>query len=280
MTSAPLASTDVTVPGVFTEYVSGLALVAGGANVIMQLCRYGVGRGVAESRVESGRLDKHPIKRTRTTLTYLIVAGMGTEQERTWMRTEVNRQHRAVRSDEQSPVKYNAFDRELQLWVAACIYKGYEDVFTLFYGKPSEAALRVFYQHGARFGTTLQVPQDMWPADREAFEKYWNEGVSHIQTDRTTRAYLRGIAEMGFLPKPLRVLLAPFNRLMTLGFLPEPFRVELGYTWTPRHQRAFDASVKVMALVNRSLPRALREFPFNYYLWDFRRRMRTGKPFV
>ncbi|EUA37635.1 hypothetical protein I549_1037 [Mycobacterium avium subsp. avium 2285 (R)] len=41
----------------------GVALLAGPANVIMQLANPGVGYGVMESRVESGRVDLHPIKR-------------------------------------------------------------------------------------------------------------------------------------------------------------------------------------------------------------------------
>jgi len=49
-----------------TEAVGGMlgvGLLAGAANVIMQLARPGVGYGVLESRVESGRIDRHPIKR-------------------------------------------------------------------------------------------------------------------------------------------------------------------------------------------------------------------------
>lgn len=52
----------------------GVALLAGPANVIMELAMPGVGYGVLESRVESGRLDRHPIKRARTTL-YLRCGG-------------------------------------------------------------------------------------------------------------------------------------------------------------------------------------------------------------
>jgi uncharacterized protein (DUF2236 family) len=268
------------VPRVFSGYLTGLALVAGGANVIMQLSRLPVGRGVAESRVDSGRLDLHPVKRTRTTLTYLAVAGLGTDAERRWMRAEVDRQHRQVRSAPGDPVQYNAFDRELQLWVAACIYKGYEDVYTLFYGEPGEQTRRLFYRHGARFATTLQVPAEMWPADRDAFEEYWAENVKKIETDEVTREYLRGIAGLAFAHRPVRAVLGPFNRLMTVGFLPEPFRREMGFGWSRRRQRVFDAVIGVLALLNRLLPRPLREFPFNLCYWDFRRRMRTGRPFV
>lgn len=52
----------------------GIAALAGPANVIMQLALPAVGYGVYESRVDSGNLFKHPLKRTRTTLSYLAVA--------------------------------------------------------------------------------------------------------------------------------------------------------------------------------------------------------------
>src|SRR5512144_1477450 len=59
------------------EGLLGVGLLLGPANVIMQLARPGVGYGVLESRVESGRVDLHPIKRARTTFTYPSVATKG-----------------------------------------------------------------------------------------------------------------------------------------------------------------------------------------------------------
>ncbi|MCP2337249.1 oxygenase MpaB family protein [Actinomadura rupiterrae] len=268
------------IPPVYRELLSGPSLVAGGANVIMQLCRLPVGVGVVESKVDSGRVDKHPVKRTRTTLTYLVVAMLGTAEERAWMREQVNKQHRQVRSEPGAPVRYNAFDRELQLWVAACIYWGTEDVYRRFYGEPSADVLAEFYHHGRRFATTLQVPEEMWPADRAAFEEYWQDGLRQISSTPETRAYLRGLAKANFLPKPVQRVVGPGNRLLTVGFLPPEFREELGLSWTNREQKAFDAAVRAIALANRTMPKPLREFPFNLYLWDFRRRMRTGRSFV
>ncbi len=52
--------------------MNGLALAPAGANVVMQLSRRAVGRGVAESRVVSGALTVRPMKRTRTTLGYIV----------------------------------------------------------------------------------------------------------------------------------------------------------------------------------------------------------------
>ncbi len=60
----------------------GIGVLAGAANVIMQLSLPAVGYGVYESRVDSGNLFKHPLKRGRTTLSYLAVAGLGSAKDR------------------------------------------------------------------------------------------------------------------------------------------------------------------------------------------------------
>ena len=52
------------------------------ANVIMQLSLPGVGYGVLESPVDSGNVFKHPVKRARTTGTYLAAAIIGTDADR------------------------------------------------------------------------------------------------------------------------------------------------------------------------------------------------------
>ncbi|GGU91467.1 oxygenase MpaB family protein [Actinomadura sp. LOL_016] len=265
-------------PKVVIDSISGLALAAAAANVVMQLSRLPVGHGVAKSTVDSGRVDKHPIKRARTTLSYIAVAMLGTEDERAAMRREVNRSHRHVNAKE--PVAYNAFDRELQLWVAACLYMGVEDIYRILYGEPTEEHRDVLYRYGARFGTTLQMPEDMWPADRETFQKYWDASLAEIEMDDLTRGYLRDLTELRFLPAPVPQLLGRFHRFQTVGFLPQPFRDELGYRWTPRDQARFDRQMRVLGRVNRVLPRPAREFPFNVYLWDVRRRIRGGLAIV
>lgn len=260
--------------------LSGLALALAGANVVMQLSMLPVGHGVAKSTVESGRIDRHPLKRARTTLSYVAIASLGTDEERAAMRREVNRSHRRVYSGPDDPVAYNAFDPDLQLWVAACLYRGVEDLHRLLYGEPSAEVADELYRHSARLGTTLQVREDQWPADRAAFDRYWDEQVQRIEMDELTRRYLRGVAGAQFFGAPVDWLVGPVNRLLTTGFLPEPFRDELGLPWDGRRQRLFDVIVGTAATVNRNLPRPLRQFPMNLYLRDARLRIRTGRPIV
>jgi uncharacterized protein (DUF2236 family) len=262
----------------------GVALLAGPANVIMELSRPGVGHGVAESRVESGRIDRHPIKRARTTFTYIAVANAGTDAQKAAFRRAVNRAHAQVYSTPDSPVSYNAFDPELQLWVAACIYKGGVDIYRTFVGEISEEEADRLYREGVSIGSTLQVPPDMWPADRAAFDKYWQESLDKVHIDDTVREFLYPIAVSRVkgvrLPVWLRDRSEAFNLLITTGFLPQRFRDEMRLPWDAARQRRFDRLMNVIGAINSLLPKVIREFPFNLMLWDLDRRIRTGRPLV
>src|ERR1700759_2598561 len=176
------------------DTLMGMALLLGPANVIMQLARPGVGYGVMESRVESGRVDLHPIKRARTTFTYLAVAVAGNDAQKEAFRRAVNRAHAQVYSTPESPVSYNAFDVDLQLWVGACLYKGGVDIYRTFIGELDDDDADRHYRDGMTLATTLQVPPEMWPADRAAFDRYWQESLAKVHIDDAVRASLYPIA--------------------------------------------------------------------------------------
>lgn len=253
--------------------------LAGPANVIMQLAQPPVGYGVIESKVDSGKAMLHPVKRFRTTFTYLSVAMYGSPDERARYRDAVNESHRHVRSDENSPVKYNAFDRDLQLWVAACLYYGAVDFIERMHGPLDDATADALYDYGARFGTTLQVPQDSWPADRNAFADYWNVMVDKASIEAPVRAYLHALLRLENLPRPLRFS-ARFNTWVTTGFLPPKFRAEMGLAWTGQDELRFTRLLRRIGAVHRLLPGPVRRFPFNWFLWDLRMRIRFNRPLV
>ncbi|HZN82434.1 MAG TPA: oxygenase MpaB family protein [Mycobacterium sp.] len=268
----------------FDDGLMGVALLAGPANVIMQLARPGVGYGVMESRVESGRVDLHPIKRARTTFTYLAVATKGSPEQKAAFRRAVNRAHAQVYSTDESPVKYHGFDKDLQLWVGACLYKGAVDVYRLFIGEMDEETAERHYREGVPLGTTLQVPEDMWPKDRAAFDRYWRESVEKVHIDDAVREYLWPIAAARVrgvkLPGPIQRALDNFSLLITTGFLPQRFRDEMRLPWDAVRQRRFDRLMRALRTVNHLLPRFIRQFPFNVLLKDLDWRIRTGRPLV
>ena len=262
----------------------GVGLLAGAANVIMQLSRPGVGHGVVESRVESGRIDRHPIKRARTTFTYLAVAAQGTPEQQAAYRQAVNGAHAQVYSTEESPVSYNAFDPGLQMWVGACMYKGVTDIYKIFVGEFDDQAAEQLFEEGIALGTMLQVPREMWPADQAAFDRYWEESMAEVHIDDTVRDFLWPIAagrvRGAKLPASVQGRLDDFNLLITAGFLPQRFRDEMRLDWDDEKQRRFDRLMKRIRFVNDLLPGFLREFPFNWMLKDLDWRIRSGRPLV
>lgn len=268
----------------FDDGLMGVALLAGPANVIMQLGRPGVGYGVMESRVESGRVDRHPIKRARTTFTYLAVATRGSDEQKQAYRRAVNHSHAQVFSTDESPMSYNAFDKDLQLWVAACLYKGGVDVYRTFVGEMDDATADQHYLDGMALGTTLQVPAEMWPADRAAFDRYWQESLAKVRIDDAVREYLYPIAVSRMrgvrLPAPLQNRSEAAALLITTGFLPQKFRDEMHLEWNARKQREFDRLMRAIRLANNLAPPFVRAFPFNVLLHDLDWRIRTGRPLV
>jgi uncharacterized protein (DUF2236 family) len=272
--------TDAEIDRLARDAIAASALF-GNANVVMQLSRLPVGRGVAESTVDTGRVDLHPFKRQRTTASYLIVALLGSDEERARMRREVNRSHSAVvRSEDEADVAYSAFDPELQLWVAACIYVGFSVWIELARGPLTPDQREAFYQHCARLGTTLQVPQDAWPADREAFLEYWSDAMQRIEMDDVTRTYLRDLTNLRFFAPWVQRLLGGWTRFLTVGFLAPEFREILGEPWTERDQRRFDKFLERALRVDRALPAWVRHAVLNLYELDVKRRITRGRRIV
>jgi uncharacterized protein (DUF2236 family) len=262
------------------DLLNPAAVLLPAANVIMQLAAPAVGYGVVESPVDSGNVYAHPFKRARTTGTYLAAATLGTDDDRALIRAEVDRVHALVRSNGSSPVSYNAFDPKLQLWVAACLYRYYVDMHESLYGPLDDDAADAVYLDARKLGTTLQVLEAMWPADRAAFDEFWKRSLDRLRIDPPVREHLHGVAEMAFLPAPLRLLAGPFNLFATTGFLPAEFREHMGLSWTAAQQRRFDWLLNGLRGADRVIPRELWVFGYRLYLWDMRSRARRGRRVV
>ncbi len=259
------------------RHIDGSAAFFGAAaNVIMQLSSPAVGYGVLESPVDSGKIMLHPIKRTRTTLTYLAVAMLGTEDERAAYRAAIDTSHRGVRSGPDSPVKYNAFDPTLQLWVAACLYWGARDLYERMHGPMDEAAADGFYHHAERLGSTLQMPSGLWPADRAAFDRYWTENLARTSIAPPVRAMLDDIVDLRMFPRPVNLAFGRFHRWMTAGMLPAHLRDQMGMPWSDRDDRNLARLLTTVGAIEDRVPQGLKTLPVTAFLWDLRLRRRLG----
>ncbi len=256
------------------------AFAAGAANVVMQLSRQEVGYGVAESKVDSGNLLKHPWKRARTTFQYLAVAILGQQRDRDAFRDAVNSSHRHVRSTPDSPVRYNAFDRELQMWVAACLFVGLEDTYQLLRGEMTAEQAEQFYRSAWTLGTTLQVTEEQWPRTRAQFDAYWIDACGRITIDDRVRAYLTDLVNLRMINPVLALPFRPLLKFLTVGFLAPVFRDAMGLQWSAFKQNQFERLFLLVAFVNRFLPVFIRQGSSHVLLADVRRRVRDCRALV
>lgn len=269
-----------TEPVTAAEAMDFWGFAAGAANVVMQLSWPEVGYGVVESKVDSGNLLKHPWKRARTTLQYLAVATLGRLDDRDAFRMAVNGAHRQVKSAPDSQVQYNAFDRDLQFWVAACLFVGLEDVYELLRGEMTSDQSEQFYRSAWTLGTTLQVTEDQWPPTRAEFDAYWIDACSRASIDETVRRYLLDLLNLRMINPVLALPFRPLLKFLTVGFLAPVFRDAMGLCWSNFRQRQFEWLFRLVALVNRFLPVFIRQGGSYLLLADVRLRVRTHRALV
>ena len=197
----------------------------------MQLSWPQVGYAVKDSPVEEAALFSHPRRRQRTTVGFLAVAVHGTAAERAAYRKAVNGSHAEVRSGPGAEPSYNALDPELQRWVASCIYRGFEDAYVAVHG-PLGSLQEEFYRQGVVFGAVLQMPAELWPPDRGAFEDHWRESLGSVSIEDSVRDYLMRVIRMEYLGERIPRYVARPRTWLAAGFLPEQFREELGLSWS------------------------------------------------
>lgn len=272
-------------PTTLLSTVSSLGTTSGVANIIQQLSLPPVGEGVSESRVVSGSPRRYPMKRARTTGQYLALAVAGSDADRAVMRTAVAQVHRHVRSSDGSPVAYNANAADLQLWVAACLFRFFVDQHVLLYGDLDRAELDTLVRAASPLATGVNVRADRWPSDWAAFEEYWSGMLPRMAISPEVRRDFESLADLGFLGeawglpgRALARLFGPAYHFMTRGNLPPYFRDLMGWSWDARDQRRFERVLVALRWADRLGNRAVLRLVYRVYVWDFRARRRLGLP--
>lgn len=238
-----------------------------GAAVLLQMAHPAVGAGVAE---HSATLQR-PLDRLRNTMAYIYALTLGSEDDRRAIVRLVNRAHGPVRSE-----RYDAFDPGLQLWVAATLYRGGVELAELFHGPLPAPVADALYREAAIYGTALQMPASLWPADREAFEAYWDRTLATLRVAPPVRAYVDALLGGGAVPWWLRGLM-PLQRFFTRALLPATVRDAFGLSWSDADDRRWQRFRRWAPRLYWAFPRLLRHLPARIMLADLRRRSRGGK---
>ncbi|GAA4685850.1 oxygenase MpaB family protein [Frondihabitans cladoniiphilus] len=246
-----------------------IILAGAGRAILLQLASPAVGYGVARH----SDFASNPMGRLHGTLMYVYAVMAGTPSDRAAASTYVTRMHGPVHGpgDGDAPAPpYDANDPGLQLWVAATLYDTAITVHDRVLGRLPEADADAAYSRYASLGSALRMPRDLWPSDRAAFRRYWQETVETLSVDDVVRAQADALWRATEAPLWVRSLM-PLMRFLTAGLLPERVRAEYRMAWDARSQRRFDRLWSVVVPVYAALPTVVRRWPQQYYLRRLRR---------
>lgn len=235
----------------------GILIAAGGRAVLLQLAERSVGRGVARHSDFVAR----PLDRLLGTLDYVYAVVFGDDDDIRAVRRRVNAAHARVHGESMADdPAYDAYDPDLQLWVAATLYDTAILMWESIFGALDTSSAERIYREYAVLGTALQVPPGAWPADRVAFRAYFDDRVSHLTVTPETRRVARALLQPANVPAWVRAGM-PLASLLTAGLLPPEIRTAYGMNWSPTLQRRFDGWLRLLRVMVPRLPRRVRALP-------------------
>ncbi|GIM90893.1 oxygenase MpaB family protein [Paractinoplanes toevensis] len=240
----------------------GLLLAGGGRATLLQVAHPGVAQGV----YDHSDFAERPLDRLRTTMNYVYGVLFGTREEARTISRAVAAIHRRVTGP-----GYHADDPDLQVWVNATLYETAVVLYQRVVRPLTPAELEECYQQYSVLATSIGCPEQAWPADRAAFDRYWTHMIDTLEVSPEGKA----IGDALMWPKNLPLALRPgkpVNRFLTIGLLPAPIRAGYRYSWSPLQQRILDGSLTASAVVYPRLPLKLRAGLKDHYLKDLRKR--------
>ena len=239
----------------------GVFLVAGARAILLQIAHPAVGAGVAQH----SDFVHRALGRLHGTLSYLYALHYGSPDDVRAVRRRVNRAHGPVRGP-----GYSAFDPELQRWVAATLTQSMLQLYEGAFGPMTPEQADDLVDRSRVVGTSLQMADASWPADRAAFDAYWDEQVSRLHVTPEARRVAHDLLGGAIAAWYLRPF-GPYLRLMTAGLLPPSLREPFGFRWSERQQARFDRALSRTFAVYRLLPARVRTSPSRFYLAQVRR---------
>ncbi|MEU4693588.1 oxygenase MpaB family protein [Actinoplanes sp. NPDC023714] len=240
-----------------------LPLAGGGRATLLQIAHPAVAQGVAEHSTFAER----PLDRLRTTMNYVYGVLYGTRAEAGAISRAVSALHARVTGP-----GYSANDPDLMVWVNATLYDTATTLYERVLGPLTEDERDECYRQYSVLATAIGCPSDRWPADRDAFARYFAHMVGTLRVGDTARRIADTLLRPGSLPLPLRPAM-PLHRFVTIGLLPPPIREGFGYSWSPRRQHLLDHSFTATTAIYPHLPHRVRFAAKDFYLSDLRRRL-------
>ncbi len=243
-----------------------LLLGAGPRALLLQLAHPLVAEGVDQHSL----FRSDPWGRLHGTLTSYLRIVYGTRSAALGEVGRLNRLHVAVQGAVQDAMArevtgqdaYRARDAALSLWVHATLVESTMTAYDAWYEPLSPGRRGRFYRETLPIGRAFGIPDDLLPADIDAFDAYWRSMLAPdgpIRVTPTARSLVPTILHppVGPLPPAL------YDWLMwpAVQLLPPRLRDEYSIPWGPGREVVADWLRGTFALWGHALPRAWRWMP-------------------
>lgn len=234
----------------------GIVLAGAGAAIALQVAHRPVAAGVQQH----SNFTADPLGRLRRTLQYIYAVvlpearpGRGTVID--W----VTRAHEPVEGRVDG-ASYSAADPETQRWVTATLYWTADQIRWRIWGEQGSDEIEQIYRGYAILGTALGMPQEYWPEDRNAFQRYWSRQVSNLEVTDAARQIMTDLFAAESAPPWLRAAM-PLAKFLTAGLLPASIREQLGLDWDGADSMREDRLWRGLRTVYPRLPTGIRHAP-------------------
>ena len=240
------------------------ALLAGGpAALLLQVAHPLVAAGVADH----SEFEAQPLHRLGRTLTAVLVAGFGDNDQAEQVGAQVAAVHRRVAgrlAEATGPfaagTPYAAADPHLALWVYATLVELALDTFDSFVAPLSADERARYYEDTRPVARLFGVTDDVLPGTYAAFVGYVTAVVQDtLAVGDAARAVAAGVLRprlgaWGWLARPP-------TRLLATAFLPDSLRSAYGLPWRRRERVAFAVTRAAARVALPVLPRRWRYWP-------------------
>lgn len=244
-------------PGTVSWEVAVMGFLGSSRALLLQTSHPLVAAGVAQH----SDYATDPWSRLYRTFDTVLKLAFGAPEVSRRQTARMEKRHVPVTGTASDGRHYDARDRELGLWVWATLVDTALLAYERVHGRLQDHDRRRFYEEQKLFGEGCSIPRDLMPASLDDFEAYVDRVVAE---DLEATPEGLDVAHFTFHP-PSPPVLAPvlgkLNVWTAAALFPLRVRQMYDLTWTPRQERVYERALRVIGVIDRLAPDAVRSLP-------------------
>lgn len=246
----------------------GILFAGSGSALLLQAAYPGIKNRISHSEAgDGGALAKELSDALQATLSYIACLVLGTEKEKKTLLSLLQRgqpPYRASQTYTSTPA--------IQLWVSATLYATATDFYQRVYGRVNYRTAEKAYAEFTLLMHALGTPTGMWPENRQAFWKYWDDQIEQLTVTADAHRFAQELFERKDLPRWVNML-KPLMRVATIEMLPPRIREAYGLKSTMSTRGLYRTAMGFSVAIYPALPQSTRSYALQYYLTDLRKRL-------